>query len=110
VLGKSLCLLLPAWHDSQGGTIKGGTTLVIVPTVSLAIDQEEQVRRRSFFDKAIDIPFTPVSLTSATDPTLLPSIRDGIRNGTLPIVFTSPEKIINSEFYDICLDAARMVL
>ncbi len=105
--GKSLCLLLPAWQDSQGGKIKGGTTLVIVPTVSLAIDQEEQVRRRLFFDQAIDTPFSPISLTSATDLTLLPIIRDGIRNGTLPIVFTSPEKIINSEFYDICLEAAR---
>ena len=105
--GKSLCYLLPSWQESQGGKIKGGTSLVIVPTVSLAIDQEDQLRRRAFFEKSVDIKYSPVSLTSSTDPTMLPTIRDGIKYGTMPLVFTSPEKIINSEFYDICLEAAR---
>ncbi len=107
--GKSLCILLPAWQESQGGRIKGGTTLVIVPTVSLAIDQEVQIERKGFFKQAIDRSFSPASLTSATtDPALLSAIRDGVKYGTLPILFTSPEKIINSEFYDICLEAASM--
>lgn len=105
--GKSLCMILPAWQESQGGTIKGGTTLVITPTVSLALDQEHQIQKLGFFEEAIEDQFKPVSLTSATDPTKLQAIRDGVKYGTLPLLITSPEKLINSEFYDICLEAAR---
>ena len=105
--GKSLCMILPAWQESQGGTIKGGTTLVIAPTVSLALDQEHQIQKRGFFDEAIEDQFRPASLTSATDPTKLQAIRDGVKYGTIPLLITSPEKIINSEFYDICLEAAQ---
>jgi superfamily II DNA/RNA helicase len=103
--GKSLCTILPAWVESGGGRVKGGTTLVVVPTISLAYDQEEHVR--GYFVDATDPEYKPYSLTSATPQDVRDTIRRGVRYGTLPILYTSPESLLNSEFYHICLEAAR---
>ena len=103
--GKSICMQLPAWQESRGGRIKGGTTLVIVPTVSLALDQEE--RAQSYFADAPSMEYKPCSLTSATPEVVRTTIRSGLLNGTLPILYTSPESLMNSSLYDICLEAAR---
>jgi ATP-dependent DNA helicase RecQ len=103
--GKSMCVVLPAWLESDGGRLKGGTTLVVVPTVSLAYDQEEQAR--SYFFDAADPEYKPHSLTSATPQDVRAIIRSGLRYGTLPILYTSPESLLNSELYQVCLEAAR---
>jgi superfamily II DNA/RNA helicase len=103
--GKSLCIQLPAWQESQGGRIKGGTTLVIVPTVSLALDQEERAKR--LFSKAFGQEFTPASLTGATPEVTRIAIYKGIEQGTLPILFTSPESLMTTSLYHVCLEAAR---
>lgn len=102
--GKSLCLLLPAWCKSQGGRIRGGTTLVIVPTVSLAMDQEAQSRR--FFTRTINEAFTPQSQTSDTSEEKRTTIRRGLQQGTLPVLSLAPEALLHSELYQMCLDAA----
>lgn len=102
--GKSLCVLLPAWSASRGGRIKGGTSLVIVPTVSLAIDQEKQAHR--YFRDAVNDEYRPHSRTADTPVEVKETIRKGLRNGTLPILFTSPESLLQSELYGICLEAA----
>ena len=105
--GKSMCIILPAWFDSRGGRIKGGTTLVVVPTVSLAYDQEKQVT--NYFAQVDDPEYKPHSLTSATPQDVRDTIRRGLRYGTLPILYTSPESLLNSELYQICLEAAAQV-
>jgi ATP-dependent DNA helicase RecQ len=103
-MGKSLAVLLPSWHASQGGRIQGGTTLVVVPTVSLAIDQQRNALR--FFDSALSPEYMPQYWIADTPPETRAQIRSGILYGTLPILYTSPEALIQSELYPICLEAA----
>ena len=103
--GKSLCMQLPAWQESRGGKIKGGTTLVVVPTISLALDQERQTH--NYFSGAPSAEYRPCSLTSATPEIAKTTIRQGLLNGTLPILYLSPEWLMHSSFYDICLEAAK---
>lgn len=102
--GKSLCVLLPAWFESHGGRRRGGTTLVIVPTVALAYDQQNNAR--SHFTPAGDA-YKPYSLTGDTPKETRSIIYRGISEGTLPILYTSPESLLlNPILYHICLEAA----
>ena len=102
--GKSHCVLLPAWQASQGGRVAGGTTLVIVPTISLAIDLEK--RALEYFVDTFGPEYTPASWTSGTPKTTREAIVTGIRNGTLPILYVSPEALMTSQLHNVCLEAA----
>ena len=62
--GKSLCGLLPPWFQTRGGRRSQGATLVVVPTVALALDQERQARR--FFRHAVGDLSKPISRTGDT--------------------------------------------
>ena len=92
--GKTLALQLSAlaWAD------QGGLTVVVVPTVALAKDQEarflELWRKRS---KA-GFPSEARSLAyhSGLDDGSKYNVREGIRSGHLPIVFASPEAVMGS--------------
>lgn len=103
--GKTLSFLLPAWLDSDGGRKSGGTTLVIVPTVSLALDQVNKAR--SYFGRTAGESHQPSCWTSGTDASTRAHIRSGIQTGTLPILYLAPEALMKSELFNICMEAAQ---
>lgn len=103
--GKSLCMLLPAWQASEGGRTKGGTTIVVVPTIALALDQEQ--RAREYFAHAPAPTYMPYCWTSSTPPETRAIICQGILEGTLPIVYVSPEALMHSQLRSSCLEAAQ---
>ncbi|MCB9437719.1 MAG: ATP-dependent DNA helicase RecQ [Anaerolineales bacterium] len=103
--GKSLCTILPAWYESRGGAIAKGTTIVIVPTVALAYDQQKQAQR--FFPQSRGDLFEPLTRTGATSQEERKDIEQAILDGTLPILYTSPESLLQSNLYYTCLKAAK---
>lgn len=103
--GKSLCGLLPPWFQTRGGRRSQGATLVVVPTVALALDQERQARR--FFRQAVGDLSKPISRTGDTSQAERQAIEAALRDGRLPIIYTSPESLLGSRLYDVCLQAAQ---
>jgi hypothetical protein len=104
--GKSMCTLLPAWLDSDGGRKGNGTTLVIVPTIALA---EDQVRHAApYFNDAFDTSYTPHCWTGSTTAQERDIILDAISKGTLPILYTSPEALLSSGLRDLCLETGSI--
>ncbi len=96
--GKSLCAHLPAWLKAK----PVGLTIVVVPTVALAIDQERAFQA---------ITKTRIQTAYYSDPSdegqeKREEIRDRIRQGTQPIVFTSPEGLLESLSFSV-YEAAR---
>lgn len=86
--GKSLCAHLPAWLKSQ----PSGVTIVVVPTVALAIDQERSFQHRTGMTYAVAYYSDP----SIEGQEKRDEIRDRIRDGNQRIVFTSPEGLLES--------------
>lgn len=76
--GKSLCAHLPTALDPNENL-----TVVVVPTVALAMDQQESIRRVVGHDTAY------YSGNESNE-----NIRRRIRNGSQRIVFTSPEGLL----------------
>lgn len=100
--GKSLCVLLPAWVESNAGRRDNGTTIVVVPTISLAQDQTAAARK--WFSKA---RMQPAALTGFTSREEKRRLYQGVREGSLPIIYTSPEALLmNSWLYDACQQSA----
>jgi len=84
--GKSLCAQLPALLSSQNG----GVSIVVVPTIALAIDQERVL------EQFITHPTAYYSDDSVEGQERRHGIRDRIRTGTQRIIFTSPESLMDS--------------
>ena len=95
-MGKSLCFqLLPVFS--------GGLTVVVVPTVALAIDQCRQAQVA--FKELHDV--NPVYF-AANDPDFDPaSVVDSINQGRTRIVFTSPEACVSGRLNHCLNNAAR---
>ena len=93
--GKSLCAQLPAWVETSGGRINGGTTILIVPTIALAQDQLRQAREL-FRDAAVGAS-RPMTWLGETPLDERAAIRAGLLAGTLPLLITSPEALMLSE-------------
>jgi ATP-dependent DNA helicase RecQ len=94
--GKSTVALGPAFVRGQ----PLGVSLVIVPTVALALDQERRIR------ELIDDPRRHFAYTHATPDETRRAIRSGIRDGTQTIVLVSPEAVTRS-LTPALFDAAR---
>lgn len=98
--GKSLCAHLPAWLSFKPKSV--GVTIVVVPTVALAIDQERAFQQMT----NTHIQTAYYSDSSIEGQEKREEIRDRIRQGTQPIVFTSPEGLIESLSFSV-YEAAR---
>ncbi|MGD6893737.1 protein DpdF [Bacillus infantis] len=97
--GKSLVFLLPSFFETEGGQLLGsiretvGTTIVVVPTVSLAIDQKRSARK--LFKDAIEEKYLPQAYYGDLAAGEKKIIFEGLQDGSLPLLFTSPESIVN---------------
>ncbi|MCY1045631.1 protein DpdF [Corallococcus sp. bb12-1] len=99
--GKTLAFQAPALRFAD----QGGLVVVIVPTVALARDQEER-----FLDLLRTSPGRPriparLAFHSGLTDEERGDMRRAIREGTLPILFTSPEAALGS-LKHLLLDAA----
>lgn len=122
-LGSSLVVTLPT---GTGKTLltqlavlmaeeNAGLTIVVVPTISLALDQEAEFRKIPGFESH------KAAYYSGLSPEQRSSIRQAIRSGKQRIIFTSPESLLNSLLFslyeaaylglinDFIIDEAHMV-
>lgn len=108
--GKSTVGRFPAYWVTEGGTLSGaidqaGTTLVVVPTVALAIDQAEQAKK--CFSNALSDEYKPAAYYRGISDEVHQQIYNGIRMGTIPLVYMSPETILGRGFRTLILETAR---
>lgn len=96
--GKSLVGQIPALMNRQ----KRKTSIVIVPTIALAIDQEKSSRK--LFKGCETYPRAYHSGMNIDEKV---EVINQIKEGTLPILYVSPEAIINKYLYNVILEAAE---
>jgi ATP-dependent DNA helicase RecQ len=84
--GKSIVGLAPGLLRSDA------TTVVVVPTIALALDQERQLRTR--FPKA-GLP-AEIAYYGDRSPEEKGAIKERLRAGTQRVMFTSPEAIVQA--------------
>src|SRR5262245_17074215 len=87
--GKSLCYQAPA-------VVRGGLTVVVSPLIALMKDQVDGLTRIGVPAVRIDSTLTPAEKSAAA--------RD-IRSGAARLVFTSPERLINTDVAKFLRDA-----
>jgi ATP-dependent DNA helicase RecQ len=83
-----------------------GVTVVVVPTIVLALDME---RRTDELAKRRGQPFSPLgkyAYVGSLDSDVKKSLRDAVRSGTQRLLYTSPEAFVSS-LAPAILDCAR---
>jgi superfamily II DNA helicase RecQ len=108
--GKSLVAQMPAFFFTEGGTVSGsvteaGSSVVVVPTVALAIHQALSADK--YFNNAISDEHRPAAYYSNVGNEEKKRIFSGLKNGTLPLLFISPEATLSVAFQKVLLEAAR---
>lgn len=84
--GKSLLFQIAAKFERE--TTRGACSIVITPTIALAIDHQRTISKMSGLEGSR-------ALTSDTPPSEAEEIVNGFRRGTVPILLLSPEKAVN---------------
>jgi ATP-dependent DNA helicase RecQ len=87
--GKSLCYQAPAVQ-------RGGTTVVISPLIALMKDQVDALQR-------IGIPAVQIDSTLSGSERF--AYEMDIRQGAVRLVFASPERLVNTDFYRLLQEA-----
>ena len=87
--GKSLCYQAPA-------IIRDGLTVVVSPLIALMKDQVDALTRIGVPAARLDSTLTANERATATDQ---------IRRGVTRLVFTSPERLVNTDVYQLLRDA-----
>src|SRR5437763_12633405 len=88
--GKSLCYQAPA-------VLRGGTTVVISPLISLMKDQVDGLQ-------ACGIP--AVQIDSSLSPSDRFSFEQDVRDGAVRLLFVSPERLMMPDFCNLCRQAS----
>lgn len=94
--GKSLVGLMPGYYEEKG------TTIIIVPTISLAIDQNQNANKLYKNRK-----YKPKAYHSGLEYQEREDIITRLADGNLPVLFISPEALLNSKFNKIVLEVAK---
>jgi ATP-dependent DNA helicase RecQ len=84
--GKTLAILAPALSCP-------GTTVVVVPTTALAIDQE---RRLQDLLRRRNVTAEPYAYHGELDANTKSEFQEALRNGLKKVVFTSPEALLST--------------
>lgn len=90
--GKSAVAIAPALLQSRGG----GVTVVVVPTTSLALDQERATQAHLLASHPTGVHPSRLAYFSDQPDSERTTIRSAIRDGSQRVVFTSPESLITS--------------
>jgi len=98
--GKSLSWQLSAISNSYQGLI-----IVVVPTIALAIDHERTSKK--IYDNNFGMDSYPLAYYSGIDNEKKKKIYDEVEAGTLPILYISPEALLNKEFQKKLFTAAE---
>lgn len=100
--GKSLCAQLPAFHWTRAGWTTGAMTVVITPTVALALDQVRAAKSR-FCGGAERV----VALLGGTSELRKAELLRDIADGAPSLVFMSPEMALGTQGRAALIAAAR---
>jgi ATP-dependent DNA helicase RecQ len=93
--GKSLVFQMPAFYDDAG------VTIVIVPTVSLTIDQQQNIN--AVYDKE---KFCARVIHAGVSQVERRNIEAELKEGKVSLVYTSPEVVMRPWFKQVLFDLA----
>lgn len=99
--GKSLSWQLPGISNEYPGLI-----IVIVPTVALAINHQNASKK--MFENLNISDVYPKAYYSGCTYEQKSQIKKEILNGTLPILYISPEALMQKDFKEMIMEASRL--